>query len=112
MSEDGYQCPVCHGVADTFGDHQVGCGGNGDRIYQNDSLRGTLFSAAQFAALVSRKEVSSLIPNTRSRPDIFLPSWKRGCPAALDVSVISTLQQLTMEGAATVQGHVLRVGTE
>ena len=54
----------------------------------------------------------SLIPKTRSRPaDIFLPSWKRGCPA-LDVSVISTLQQLTVEGAASVQGHALRVGTE
>ena len=119
MSEDGYQCPVCHGVADAFSDHQVGCGGNGDRIYWHDSLRNALFSAcrekcaAQSAALVPRKEVPSLIPNTRSHPaDVFLPSWKRGCPAALDVSVISTLQQLTMEGAATVQGHALRVGTE
>ena len=55
----------------------------------------------------------SLIPDTRSRPaDIFLSSWKRGCPAALDVSVISTLQQLTVEGAASVQGHALKVGSD
>ena len=26
--------------------------------------------------------------------------------------MISTFEQLTMEGAATVQGHALRVGTE
>ena len=89
----------------------MGCGGNEDRIYQHDSLCDALFSAAQSAALAPRKEVPSLIPNTRSRPaDIFLPSWKRGCPAALDVSVISTLQQLTMEGAATVQGHACPEG--
>jgi len=37
--------------------------------------------------------------------DIFLPSWKRGCLAALDVSVISALQQLTVERTASVQGH-------
>ena len=27
MFEEGLRCPVCHAVADTFGDHQVGCGG-------------------------------------------------------------------------------------
>lgn len=55
----------------------------------------------------------SLIPDTRSRPaDIFLPNWKRGRPAALDVTVISTLQQLTIHGAASMQGHALRVGEE
>ena len=27
-----YSCPECCGMADRFGDHQVGCGGNGDRI--------------------------------------------------------------------------------
>ena len=29
--EDGAQCPVCHTVVDPYGDHHVGCGGNGDR---------------------------------------------------------------------------------
>ena len=113
MSEDGTKCPVCYANADPFGDHQVGCGGNGDRIYQHDSLRDALFSAAQSAALAPRRELPSLIPDSHSHPaDIFLPSWKGGRPAALDVTVISTLQQLTLPGAATVQGHALLLGEE
>ena len=31
-------------------------------------------------------------------------------PAALDVTVISTLQQLTVDGAASAQGYVLMIG--
>ena len=69
MSEEGARCRICHAVADPFGDHQVGCGGNGDRIHRHR-------------------------------------------PAALDVTVISTLQQLTIHGAASMQGHDLRVGEE
>ena len=103
MSEDGIKCTVCHADADPFGDHQVGCGGNGDRIYPHDFLRDALFSAVRSAALAPRRELPSLIPDSHSRlANVFLPSWKGGCPAALDVTVISTLQQLTVQGAATV----------
>ena len=106
-------CPVCHGAADVFGDHQVGCGGNGDRIYRHDSIRDALFSAAQSAALAPRKEAPSLIPGSSSRPaDVYLPNWKRGQPAALDVTVISTMQQLTRDRASIVPWHALQVGEE
>ena len=72
-----------------------------------------LYSAAQSAALAPRKEVPSLIPGTSSRPaDLFLPNWCRGSPAALDVTVISTLQPLTLQGASKTQGYALRVGAE
>jgi hypothetical protein len=102
MVEDGTRCPICQAVSDPFGDHQVGCGGNGDRIHRHDSLRDALYSAAQSAALAPRKEVPSLIPGSSSRPaDVYLPNWKRGQPAAMDVTVISTLQQLTVAGAST-----------
>ena len=54
-----------------------------------------------------------LIPGSASRPaDVFLPIWNRGRPAALDVTVISTLQDLTVAGAAATQGHALRIGEE
>ncbi len=58
------RCPVCtrEHAADPFGDHHVGCGGNGDRIHRHDALWDVLFSAAQSAALAPRKEVPSLIP--------------------------------------------------
>ena len=115
MSDGESRCPLCAGesVADPFGDYQVGCGENGDRIHRHDSLRFSLFSAAQSAALAPRKEVPSLIPGTSSCPaDVYLPNWCRGRPAALDVTLISTLQSLTLAGAASTQGHALRVGEE
>ena len=71
------------------------------------------YSAAQSAALAPRREVPSLIPGSSSRPaDIYLPHWKRGLPAVLDVTVISSIQQLTVVGASTTQGHALVVGEE
>ena len=88
----------------------MGCGGNGDRTHRHNSI---LFSAAQSAALAPRKEVPSLIPGTSSRPaDIFFPNWCRGHSAALDVTMISTLQSLTLVGAVATQGHALRVEEE
>ena len=81
------KCSVCakEGIVDSFGDHYVGCGSNGDRIHRHNSLRDVLFSATQSAALAPRKEIPSLIPGTNSCPaDIFLPNWCRGRPAALD----------------------------
>ncbi len=111
MSEEGAPCPICQGATDPYGDHQVGCGGNGDRIYRHDSIRDAIFSAAQSATLTPRKEVPSLIPHSSSRPaNVYLPIWKRGQPAALDVTVISTMQQQTLSGASITPGHALRVG--
>ena len=104
-------CSICHTTADSFGDHQVGCSGNGG--FRHNSIRDAIFSAAQSAALALRKEFPSLIPDRQCRPaDIFLPHWDRGLPAALDVSVISTLQQRTLIGAAESQGHALSVCEE
>ena len=96
---EGGRCPVCKALADPFGDHHVGCGGNGDRIHQHNSIQDAIFSAAQTAALAPRRELPSLIPGSQARPaDIFLPNWDRGRPTALAVTVISTLQQLTFQG--------------
>ena len=113
MVSEGTSCPICQAEADPQGDHQVGCGGNGDRIFRHDSIRDALFSAAHSAALAPRKEVPALIPGSSSRPaDIYLPNWRRGQPSALDVTVISSLQRMTLEGAATTQGFSLAVGKE
>ena len=86
------------------------CGGNGDRIARHNAIRNVLFSAAQYAALAPTKEAPSLVPGSLSRPaDILLPQWSHGRPAALDVSVISPLQHLTLTGAASAPGYALRV---
>ena len=85
-------CPVFQVTADAYGDHQVGCGGNGDRIHRHDSIRDAVFSAAQSADLAPRKEALSVIPDPAAgAADVYLPNWKRGQPAALDIHVISTI---------------------
>ena len=68
-----YSCPECHNTADLFGDHQVGCGGNGDRITHHNAIRDVVFSAAQSAALAASKEMPNLIPDSLSRPADFSP---------------------------------------
>ena len=81
MTNKDQKCSLCvgDGIADPMGDHQVGCGGNGDRIHRHDSIRDAVYSAAQSAALAPRKEIPSLIPGSSSRPaDIYLPNWERG----------------------------------
>ena len=108
MLEDGASCPICNRITDEFEDHHVGCGGNGDRIRCHD--RDVLFSAAQSATLAPKKEAPALIPNASSRPaDVYLPTWERGLPSALDVTVISPLQQQTVDITATTQGHAITV---
>ena len=90
----------------------MGCGGNGDRIFQHNAIWDVIFSVAQSAALAPLKETPGLMPNSLSRPaDIYLPNWSRGRPTALDVHVISPLQQQTLREAASTLGHALQVGT-
>ena len=104
-------CSECRGTADIFGDHQVGCGGNGDRISRHNAIRDVVFSAAQSAALAPSKETLGLVPSSLSRPaDILLPNWSCGRPAALDVHVISPLQQQLLGEASFTPGHALQVG--
>ena len=57
LHSNPYPCPECSATADPFGDHQVGCGGNGDRISRHNAVRDVIFAAAQSAALGPSKEV-------------------------------------------------------
>ena len=106
-----FTCPECRGSADPFGDHQVGCGGNGDRISRHNAIRDVVFSAAQSEALAPSKETPNLVPDSSVRPaDVLLPNWNRSRPAAVDVHVISPLQQQTLAEAASTTSHALQVG--
>ena len=69
-------------------------------------IRDMVFSAA----LAPSKETPGLLASSLSRPaDILLPNWKGGHPAALDVHVISPLQQQTLNEASFTPGHALQV---
>ena len=79
--------------------------------FQLADVQDVLFNAAQSAALAPTKEARNLVPGSSARPaDILLLYWCCGRPAALDVSVISPLQRLTLADAASTQGHALSVG--
>ncbi len=95
---------VCHGVADSLGDHQVGCGGNSDRISRHNAIRDVVFNAAQ----------SPFKRNSTQTPLLALQtsSFLIGSTTALDVHVISPLQSLTLSEAARTQGYTLQVGVQ
>ena len=110
LHNNSYPCPECRSTADSFGDHQVGCGGNWDRISRHNAIRDVIFAAAQSAALAPSP---GMIPSSSARPvDILLPTWSGGCPAALDVHVISPLQEQTVREASFTPGHALQVGVQ
>ena len=113
LHSTSFPCPECRCSADPFGDHQLGCGGNGDRISRHNAIRDVIFSAAQSAALAPSREAPGLVASSQSRPaDILLPTWHHGRPAALDVHVISPLQDLTLTEASVTPGHALNVGVQ
>ena len=83
------------------------------RISRHNAIRDVFFSAAQSAALAPSVELPNLIPNSLSKSaDIYIPTWSHGRPAAMDVHVISPLQQQTLGEAATTPGHALQVGVQ
>ena len=70
-----------------------------------------VFSAVQSAALAPSKEAPNLVPDSSVRPaDVLLPNWNCSRPAAVDVHVISPLQQQTLAEAVSTPGHVLQFG--
>ena len=80
---------------------------------RHNAIRDVFFSAAQSAALAPSIELPNLIPNSLSRPaDIYIPTLSHGHPAAIDVHVISPLQQQTLGEAAATPGHALQVGVQ
>ena len=64
---------------------------------------------ASQAALGPRKEEQSIIPGSSCRPaDVYIPNWSEGKDAALDVTVVSSLQSTLLTKAADEAGHTLK----
>ena len=60
-------------------------------------FKGSLHSKDAQSYMTPSPYLCVIVHNQSCPTDIFLPNWERGCPAVLDVSVISTLQQLTLK---------------
>ena len=96
-------CPAgnCDRNNDIMGDHAIGCAYLGERTFRHNLLRDAIHSAAQAACLNPAREIRGLLPGSEARPaDVFLPSWVKGHDAALDVTVISPLQQNLVDRCA------------
>jgi hypothetical protein len=107
-----FHCPFCDGVMDTFGDHALACSGGGDRTIRHNRLRDTVFRVAHAAGLRPEIEKPGLLrprlligiteedgkcrggsrgPEGRRPADVYLPAWRLGKPAAIDLAVTSGL---------------------
>ena len=92
-------------MADKFWDHQVGCGGNTNKLMHHNVVRVTLFDVALSVALALTREGPGVVANSQARlADILSPTWRCGCPATLDVHVIFPLQDVTLHEAAITLG--------
>ena len=73
--------------------------------YTNDGFQGfphgkvkVLGSFSEIGRGAGTEDIRDL---RKGKADILLPTWRHGCPAALDVHIISPLQQLTVAGIAS-----------
>jgi hypothetical protein len=87
----------------------MNCGTSGERIGRHNRLRDAVHSAAASAGLGPVLEERFLLPGGRKPADVLIPNWCRGQDAALDITVINSLQDATVVGAAAEAGHALTV---
>ena len=106
-------CPACLRLSDRLGDHALCCGTGGERISRHNSLRDAFFDVAVSAGLSPTKEGRFLLPGVDRRPaDVLVPHWEAGLDAALDVTVITSLQTATVDRAAEEPGFALEFAHE
>ena len=99
-------CIACGEDSDKFGDHAIGCGKEGERIYRHNVIRDAIYETAKQASLAPAKEQSALLPGSQAKPaDVYIPGWANGRDAALDVTVVSSLQKELKKIAAAELGN-------
>ncbi len=99
---------------DVFGDHALARAGGGDRTKRHNLLRNQVAMLAAKAGLQPELEKGGLLPQrppgelpegvataaSHRRPaDVWLPSWRHGLPAALDLAATSGLSQDNLRAA-------------
>ena len=101
-------CTACQSFSDQKGHHAIACAYDGERIARHNQLRDALYQTAAQAALGPTKEERALIPGRNARPaDVYIPNWVGGRDTALDVTVVSPLQQALVDRAADEPGFAL-----
>ena len=115
LYEKEKKCPHCKtGSLDTLGDHAVACHARGDTVLRHhDRLRDEFFSACSAANVSPVRQQKNLIPEKNPRPgDVYLPCWSAGQPAALDMTITSSLQTSIILNAARKSGFALKAAKD
>ncbi len=128
LFHEPFHCPFCDGMVDVYGDHCLVCSCGGDRTKRHNLLRNEVFYICQSAGLAPEMERPGLLqprplvgalpengthhdPNENRRPaDIYIPRWRAGAPAALDLAVTSGLRAdavrlSAFDGAAATKAY-------
>ena len=118
LFDSEFNCPLCDEVVDKHGDHCLTCSCGGDRTKRHNLLRNEVFHQCNSAGLNPELEKPGLLqprplfgasqengvqrdPQALRRPaDVYLPRWRRGKPAALDLAVTSGLKRDMVERSA------------
>ena len=110
------QCALCPEKSlDPLGHHATTCKRGGDVVYRHNRLRDIVAESCCHAHLSVHLEVGhNLTPDhSNTRPaDILIPHWCMGKPAALDLSVTSPLNPLTLLEAGVTAGAAAKATEE
>ena len=105
-----FHCPHCDDTVDVYGDHCLVCACGGDRTKRHNLLRNEVYYTCHSVGLAPELERPGLLqprpvvdeaqengaPVTNSqlrRPaDVYIPRWRLGAPAAVDLAVTSGLR--------------------
>ena len=128
LYEAEFHCPYCDEMVDRYGDHCLTCACGGDRTKRHNLLRNEVFYLCNSSGLNPELEKPGLLqlrppigasyesgasrdPNINRRPaDVYLPRWRRGAAAALDLAVTSGLRRDLVnksaeEGSSAVKAY-------
>ena len=98
-TSEGSQCTLCPGVLDHLGHHAVTCKYGGDVVSRHNKMRDILVETCRRAHIGVQVEVGNNLTHDHNKThpaDILLSNWFLGKPAALDVSITSPLNPLTL----------------
>eukprot|EP00731_Ephydatia_muelleri_P035190 Em0103g2a len=111
-TSEGSQCTLCLGVLDHLGHHAVTCKYGGDVVSRHNKIRDILVETCRRAHIGVQVEVGNNLTHdhNKTRPaDILLSNWFLGKPAALDVSITSPLNPLTLLEAGVLAKSAAQV---
>ncbi|KAL5493994.1 hypothetical protein EMCRGX_G015258 [Ephydatia muelleri] len=99
-TSEGSQCALCPGsTLDHLGHHAVTCKYGEDVVSRHNRIRDILVETCRRAHIGVKVEVGNNLSrdHSKTRPaDILLPNWFLGRTAALDVSITSPLNPVTL----------------